>query len=84
MEGSSDVLIPWHLQQNYMTSLDDGTSHDASPLILQRYYHLFTKGELEQLVYKALPYPTMNLVNTTVSYDHENWYVILGKTKEGV
>jgi hypothetical protein len=87
MKGPSDVLIPWHFQQRYrMSSPCDNattleTSHPSS-LVFQRYYHLFSQGELEQLVHKGLPYPTMNIANTTASYDHENWYVIIRKMKE--
>jgi tRNA (uracil-5-)-methyltransferase TRM9 len=53
--NAQDVLVPWHQQ-------DD--------VIVQRFYHLFREGELEELV------TSVDDLSIDVSgYDKDNWYV---------
>lgn len=59
--GGSDVMIDWEVHQNF----------DAEKPVLQRYYHLFRKGELEELVGSALHPEAI----TRSFFDKENWVV---------
>ncbi len=59
-EGNKqDVLVPW-------TNKDDGVVH-------HRYYHLFSKGELESLT------DGTELSVILSGYDKDNWYVVYQK-----
>lgn len=81
-----DVFVPWvlnHSQNNEKKMLDD------SPLVFNRYYHMFVEGELEDLVRDA----TLNLgmvvgsIDSSVEqrgveivgkgWERSNWYVEL-------
>ena len=58
--NEQDVLVPW-------------TKNDADGSVHQRYYHLFKRGELDDLVLQAGG-------NIEVSgYDRDNYYVIFSK-----
>jgi hypothetical protein len=45
-----DVLVPWHLQAHFVKNKPN---HESETLIYKRYYHLFEKGELEELIFQA-------------------------------
>ncbi|KAM3586081.1 tRNA methyltransferase, has a role in tRNA modification [Umbelopsis sp. WA50703] len=70
-----DVFVPWTLSasakppaQQPSSDLD---SEDASKKIYQRYYHLFAKGELDELIVNT------GLADISSSgYDRDNHYVI--------
>jgi len=61
-----DVLIPWNLQKKGIAK--------GNNKVLNRYYHLFKKGELENLV---LSIPGLQIIDSY--YDHENWSIIGSK-----
>ncbi|KAG2182206.1 hypothetical protein INT43_007133 [Umbelopsis isabellina] len=69
-----DVFVPWTLSASAKPSAeakDDLDSEDASKQIYQRYYHLFAKGELDELIVNT------GLADITSSgYDRDNHYVI--------
>jgi len=44
---------------------------ETEEVVFKRYYHLFKKGELEQLFSNI---PQCKIIESTS--DHENWYVI--------
>ena len=54
--NAQDVLVPWHQK-------DDTT-------IVQRFYHLFREGELEELITSV-----DDLCIDVSGYDKDNWYV---------
>ena len=62
--GGTDVLIDWEVHQNF----------DENKSVLKRYYHLFKKGELEELV--AL---TGGCSVSSSYFDKENWVVVVVK-----
>ncbi|ORX36178.1 hypothetical protein BCR36DRAFT_417150 [Piromyces finnis] len=73
-----DVLIPWHIpKKKYLNkkSLNkkDYTESEKSEHLVkyERYYHLFKKGELDDLVDQI---KIGKVVET--GYDRDNWYVI--------
>ncbi|KAJ2959433.1 hypothetical protein NQZ79_g5056 [Umbelopsis isabellina] len=69
-----DVFVPWTLSASAKPSVepkDDPDTEDASKKIYQRYYHLFAKGELDELIVNT------GLAEITSSgYDRDNHYVI--------
>jgi len=73
-----DVLIPWHipkkkyLNKNTLNKKDYTESEKSEHLVkYERYYHLFKKGELDDLVNQI---EIGKVVET--GYDRDNWYVI--------
>ena len=52
-----DILVPWHTEEN------------GKMVTYERYYHVFVKGELDELMEKA----GFQITNT--GYDKGNWYV---------
>lgn len=82
-------MVPWHLQPKYQTP-SKSTEQDDDPALrtakedqlhklgyrtYQRYYHVFKKGELnELLVQSGVPVTVIEDY-----YDHENWCVIATK-----
>ena len=82
-----DNFVPWHLQNKYENETKVETLQNG-PMIMdekkidctvyQRYYHVFIKGELEDLINK-----TGDNVKIIKSYfDHANWCCIVEKMKE--
>jgi len=73
-----DVLIPWHIpKKKYLNNKNlnkkDYTESEKSEHLVkyERYYHLFKKGELDDLVNQI---EIGKVVET--GYDRDNWYVI--------
>ena len=56
--------------------VQSGQGEPAQPEKLQRYYHVFRKGELVQLIEHGVP--SLRVVKEY--YDHGNWAVIIQKT----
>eukprot|EP00835_Amoeboradix_gromovi_P006908 NODE_938_length_2926_cov_0.411390.p2 type:complete len:210 gc:universal NODE_938_length_2926_cov_0.411390:2182-2811(+) len=54
---TQDVMVPWHTEENKVI------------VTYQRYYHVFIKGELDDMVKKA----GFSIENS--GYDKGNWYV---------
>ncbi|KAJ2536510.1 tRNA methyltransferase, has a role in tRNA modification [Coemansia sp. RSA 1933] len=74
-----DVLVPWVLPgSKTRTSNDvdaaDNTTH-LEDKVFHRYYHLFRKGELQQLFEQV---GRCEIVEN--GYDRDNWYIIARKT----
>ena len=82
-----DVFVPWQLQKRYgqfkQSQQKDQSNvvelnNKTGELVYKRYYHLFKKGELEELVSKL-----GDLISIEESaYEHDNWCVIIKKKKE--
>jgi len=89
---TQDVFVPWHLQDTYdkdeteeskvnieqnsgfiETAIKDETKKST---IYHRYYHVFKKGELEELIQEI---PGLEIQRSF--YDHANWCVVLEKTE---
>ena len=69
--AGSDVLIKWEMHNVF----------DISESVYHRYYHLFSKGELEQLCSGV----TLNGYEVKIEdsyYDKENWCVVLSKQEK--
>lgn len=66
-ESTGDAMIPWQMNEKF----------DDKKQVFQRYYHLFRKGELEQLCLDAMVEEGVKGVVERSYYDHENWCVII-------
>lgn len=79
--NTQDYLVPWHLplhrvEGQIAAQSQEGTiDHDKKTVMFYRYYHLYTKGELEGLC-KELQ--DVRIVDSF--YDKSNWCVVLLKT----
>ena len=79
-----DNFVPWHLQNKYenetkVETLKNGPNimedKNIDCTVYQRYYHVFYKGELEDIINK-----TGDNVEIVKSYfDHANWCCIIKK-----
>ena len=79
-----DNFVPWHLQNKYENETKVETLQNGPNImedkkidctVYQRYYHVFYKGELEDLINK-----TGDNVEIIKSYfDHANWCCIIKK-----
>ena len=79
-----DNFVPWHLQNKYenetkVETLENGPNimkdKKIDCTVYQRYYHVFYKGELEDIINK-----TGDNVEIVKSYfDHANWCCIIKK-----
>lgn len=79
-----DVMIKWHLQKRFDKKADqpeaapEPASSDIAPTkVLDRYYHLFSKGELDEL---ALQVGGLKIIESV--WDVDNWYLLMEKTEE--
>lgn len=61
--NEQDVLVPWTTKEN----------NDGAAEVHHRYYHLFKKGELDELVLAA------GAAIEASGYDRDNYYVIINK-----
>uniref|UniRef100_A0A3B4ADQ3 tRNA (carboxymethyluridine(34)-5-O)-methyltransferase n=1 Tax=Periophthalmus magnuspinnatus TaxID=409849 RepID=A0A3B4ADQ3_9GOBI len=70
--NTQDLLVPWHLKDGKRMKISN-TENSSTP-VFHRYYHVFQKGELEQLCGQVAG------VKVQSSYhDQGNWCVILQK-----
>ncbi|KAL2314769.1 tRNA (carboxymethyluridine(34)-5-O)-methyltransferase [Schizosaccharomyces pombe] len=76
-DGPQDVYVPWILKRQYEypnAKPEELKGHDpAENIAYQRYYHLFRKGELNELV------ETAGGSILEHGYDRDNWWVIAEK-----
>ena len=90
-----DVFVPWALHQKFANRAAngaDGGGKAEEKSVLQRYYHLFVKGELEELCL-AVNDPANDPPATATSsapircrieesfFDQENWCIVLSRTQ---
>jgi len=82
-------MVPWHLQPKYQSTIESRERTDITPnssakeeqlqqmgyRTYQRYYHVFKKGELSELIEQSGQPMTV----TKDYYDHENWCVVAVK-----
>lgn len=83
-----DVFVKWNLQNTYQKEEAKGESETTSFIetgikdeekqtrVYHRYYHMFLKGELEQLITKHF---SGKFEIEDGFFDHANWVVILRK-----
>ncbi|KAK6098897.1 tRNA methyltransferase, has a role in tRNA modification [Batrachochytrium dendrobatidis] len=76
---SQDVFVPWKMPRRiYAAKVDEQESQQQtrqdSDLIYQRYYHMFTKGELDELAEEVAAGSVV-----MSGYDCDNHYVIIQK-----
>jgi tRNA (uracil-5-)-methyltransferase TRM9 len=50
----TDVVVPWVLSKELKTTGNKMSSQMNEPRVLNRYYHMFAKGELRRLVEEAI------------------------------
>ena len=84
-----DVFVPWHLPATNTnanttttttTTTTTNTTAQGSPpkeTVFHRYYHLFRKGELEELVQQAAAEAHIPIATLHSGYDRDNWYTIV-------
>lgn len=80
--GGIDVFVPWNNQKKYERKNDvedkikDGKKNVT---VYKRFYHLFQKGELEDLVLKAGKEFGIGVEVLDSGYSHQNWWVCARK-----
>lgn len=74
---AQDVFVPWHLQKRFDKKKPQ-QNEEEEEVVHKRYYHLFKEGELKDLV-SELSYCSKI---EREEFEHENWCVILEKTKD--
>eukprot|EP00210_Caulerpa_lentillifera_P001893 g1821.t1 len=80
--NTQDYLVPWHLPlhrvegQIAAQSQEGVIDHDKKTVVFHRYYHLYTKGELEGLCGEL---EAIRIVDSF--FDKSNWCVVLLKDK---
>eukprot|EP01124_Arcella_intermedia_P004748 TRINITY_DN1271_c0_g2_i2.p1 TRINITY_DN1271_c0_g2~~TRINITY_DN1271_c0_g2_i2.p1 ORF type:complete len:577 (-),score=146.76 TRINITY_DN1271_c0_g2_i2:43-1677(-) len=78
--GQQDIMVPWHMEKlkydpnEHAQEEKEVEKHDKKFMVYQRYYHVFRKGELKELV-EGLP----GMVVEEEGFDHANWTVIARK-----
>ena len=79
-----DNFVPWHLQKRFenetkVETLKNGPNitedNNINCKVYQRYYHVFYKGELEDLINKA----GLKVEIEKSYFDHANWCCIIKK-----
>ena len=70
-DNKKDVFVPWKLQKKY----NNNTCDYKKDVIYYRYYHLFEKNELEQLIYEIDE--SIKIIES--GFQKDNYYVILEK-----
>ena len=77
-----DNFVPWHLQNKYenetkVETLQNGPNikedKNINCMVYQRYYHVFYKGELEDIIKKT----GINVEIEKSYFDHANWCCII-------
>ncbi|KAJ2850886.1 tRNA methyltransferase, has a role in tRNA modification [Coemansia brasiliensis] len=88
-EGGTVLIFAWALEQKGRRKFDQNTqdflvpwvvpgsrnSDEQNDKVFHRYYHLFRKGELDELVQQA---GDCSIVQS--GYDKDNWYVVAQKS----
>ena len=83
--SQQDNFVPWHLQEKWenncvVNTLENGPKiakdDKINCVVYQRYYHVFKKGELEDLIMKV-----DGVVIEKSYFDHANWCCIVRKIK---
>lgn len=73
-------MIKWHLQKRFDKKAETSESapSEAAPTkVLDRYYHLFIKDELDGL---AMQVGGLKIIESV--WDVDNWYLLMEKTEE--
>ena len=79
-----DVLVSWNIPKRYGAKSTERNNDIPIPeefvsendRTYERYYHMFVKGELEDLIVKACPNAALES-----GYHRDNWYCIATKTQ---
>ena len=69
---TQDIFVPWSLQKQYKLKQESNNSIEK---VFQRYYYLFSKGELENLVQKCCE--NVKIIENGTQCN--NYYVVLEK-----
>ena len=75
-----DVFVPWNNQLKFepksqACDIDKNLNEAKQTVVYKRFYHVFKKGELEELV-KECEHETKTPIEIKDSYyDHENWCI---------
>jgi alkylated DNA repair protein alkB family protein 8 len=83
-----DVFVPWNNQLKFepksqSSDIDKNLNEAKQTVVYKRFYHVFKKGELEELVSECKQELSTSLEIKDSYYDHENWCIeILKKPKE--
>lgn len=70
---SQDMFVPWHMRRRKKGATSDKILGDTEDIYM-RYYHVYTKGELEQELAEV---PGASIIESY--YDHQNWCAIVEK-----
>ncbi|EPZ35420.1 S-adenosyl-L-methionine-dependent methyltransferase [Rozella allomycis CSF55] len=68
--AEQDCLVPWRLQKQF--------DENGEEKVLQRYYHLFKKDELHNLV-EAVILDNNRVKILETGYDRDNWFIRITK-----
>lgn len=74
--SEQDVFVAWNLQSVYQKKDDELPKDENGKVVFQRYYHMFKKGELEDLV---IDMKDIKIIDCQL--EKENWCVIIEKIK---
>lgn len=85
---AQDVLVPWHLRCDQSVRMPESAPASdppaasalpaagvEAPVVYQRFYRLFAKGELERLVDDAAAAVAAPAAIVASGFDRDNWYV---------
>jgi alkylated DNA repair protein alkB family protein 8 len=85
---TSDVFVPWCLQSRFVAGTPEeiqqaGGVYDQARdmVVFQRYCHVYTKGELEQLLIEAGRELAIPVTIQSSWWDKDNWCVIAVRGK---
>lgn len=76
--GTQDQFVQWRLQNKYKGGSNADPTQDTRKgvEVLKRYYHLFVRNELEELVQRV---GGLEVVRSF--YDHQNWCLVFQKVE---
>ena len=77
---SQDVFVPWNNQKKFEKTENEGlggkeVNLEKNTVIYKRYYHVFVKGEIEELLEEVRNEGKWDFEIVRSYYDHENWCV---------
>ncbi len=79
-----DVFVPWNNQAKFEpktqpSDIEKKINEAKQTIVYQRFYHVFKKGELEELINEIQKEMSIQIEVLNSYYDHENWCIELCK-----
>lgn len=88
--SQQDVFVPWKLKKrqatpnNHVKEAAASGQEEEEEVVYQRYYHMFKKGELEELIMDAAKQSGRTATITQNGYDRDNWYCSFSTRRQNV